>query len=469
MIPCLQLMFASLAALPARTTAAIQRPPIGWGLAATILCGCVFGYEFFHKSAFSIDRMMVAGVVMWMLVQLWSGQVRWPALQWGDIFVVGFIALIGLNLLLTDWRYDDNKPVIIYIFYYLFPLAFYFVIRCVGHEARTWKILQWSLVGLGAYLAFTGFCEARDMTGFVFPKYILDPSRSEFLGRGRGPFLNPIANGVFQITALACGMVMWKTASPRGRLWVVGFVLLMLVGIWATLTRSNWLGAAPIVALYVWRMSDWQFRGLGVLAIPFVLVCGYAMFGDKLNAFKRDKDVSVEDMSESAELRPFLAIVAKKMVTDRPILGFGFTQYLKHSRPYHFHAVENDLPLQKVMKYVQHNTFLAYAVELGLVGLGAFLLIIVPAMWASLRLWLNPTLPDEVQNVGFVVFATIFGFAINGMFHDVAIIVMTNMLLYLMIGLLVAVQGHVLVSANTRKHSFSNRPAMAPLMAAERG
>ncbi|MBL8856639.1 MAG: hypothetical protein JNK57_21930, partial [Planctomycetaceae bacterium] len=79
----------------------------------------------------------------------------------------------------------------------------------------------------------------------------------------------------------------------------------------------------------------------------------------------------------------------------------------------------------------------------GLVGLGAFLLVVLPAMWCSLRLWLNPTLPNEIQNVGFVVFAAIFGFVVNGMFHDVAIIVMTNMMLYTMIGLLVAVHSHV--------------------------
>jgi O-antigen ligase len=443
MIPSLQLLFASVAVVPARTAVAVKMPHIGWGLAVTMLCGCVFGYEFFHKSALSIDRVLVGGVALWTLGLLWTRQIPWPTLQWLDIFVLGFMGLIGLNLLVSDWRYDDHKPVIIYLFYYLVPLAFYFAVRCVGHDVRTWKILQGSLVGLGAYLAFTGFCESQEITALVFPKYILDPERIEFLGRGRGPFLNPIANGVFQILSLACGLVMWKNATSRGRLLVVGFCLLMLVGIWATLTRSNWLAAAPIVGLYVWRYSNWQFRGLCVLAIPFALICGYAMFGDKLNAFKRDKAVSVEDMSESAELRPFLAIVAQKMVTDRPWMGFGFTQYLKHSSPYHFAAVEVDRPLQKVMKYVQHNTFLAYAVELGLVGLGAFLLVVLPAMWCSLRLWLNPTLPDEIQNVGFVVFAAIFGFVVNGMFHDVAIIVMTNMMLYTMIGLLVAVHSHV--------------------------
>lgn len=435
-------------------------PHIGWGVAVTILCGCVFGYEFFHKSALSIDRVLVGCVVGWLFLLLATRRLQLPSLQWTDLFVVGFFGLIGLNLLVTDWRYEENKPLIIYIFYYLVPFAFYVVMRCIGHDPRTWKILQWSMIGLGVYLAATGLCEARGWTGLVFPKYILDPTRSEFLGRGRGPLLNPIANGVFQISALAFGLVLWKNAGPRGRLFVFGFVFLMLVGIWATLTRSNWIAAAPLVSLYIWRNSSWTLRGLCILTIPFVLILGYVTFGDKINAFKRDKNVSVEDMSESAELRPFLAIVANKMVTDRPLLGFGFTQYSKHAKPYHFNAVDNDRPLQRVMKYVQHNTFLAYAVELGLVGLCAFLLILAPATWISLRLWLNPSLPDEMQNVGFVVFATIFGFAVNGMFHDVAIIVMTNMLLYTTLGLLIAVQSHAFSKRTAETTSIDVRSYM---------
>jgi hypothetical protein len=442
MISTLLLLFASTVSRPTR--AVVDRiPSLGWGVAITILCGCVFGYEFFNKSAFTIDRGLVVCMVCWLIGLVLTKSIDFPALQWLDLFVVGFVGLVGFNLALTDWRYDDNKPINAYVIFYLLPLSFYLVVRCIGHDRRTWKIMQWSFIGLGAYLAFTGFCETQELHSLVFPKYILDPSRSEFLGRGRGPFLNPIVNGIFQILALACGLVLWKNASGRGRVFVALFVLLMLLGILATLTRSNWLAAAPLLGIYVWRYSHWQFRGLCVLALPFVLVLGIVMYGDKINAFKRDKDVSLEDMSESAELRPFLAVVAKKMVTERPLLGFGFSQYSKHAPPYHFAAVEHDRPLQKVMRYVQHNTFLAYAVEIGLVGLGSFLLVIGPAFWISLRLWLNPTLPDELQNVGFAAFAVCWGFAVNGMFHDVAIIGMVNMLLYSMLGLLVAVQGHV--------------------------
>jgi O-antigen ligase len=401
----------------------------------------VFGHSFFHVSVVTLDRLALGGLVVWAFVQLCHGQAALPIPHRLDVFVACFYAWLGFNLLTSDWQFRDSQPVSMFLFFYLLPLALYIVVRLVGHERRTWRILQGTLIGLGAYLAFTAFCEARDLPMFVFPKSILNPEETEFLGRGRGPFLNPISNGVFQIVCLASGLALWPTTAWRQRGWIVAFGLLLAVGIWATLTRSNWLAAASLLALFGWRHSNWQVRGLAVLALPCVVLVGIGLFGDKINAFKRDKHVSVEDMSESAELRPYLATIAGKMIQERPVTGYGLGQYHKHSKPYHFRNV-NDQPLQKVMHYVQHNTFLAYTVELGIGGLLSFLLLLGAAAWSSLHLWLDPRLPAPLQGVGFVAFAGIWTYTVNGMFHDVAITVMSNHLLYLLIGLVAAVSTH---------------------------
>lgn len=416
-------------------------PHLGWGLAAALVAGAVLGHSFFHISVLTIDRLAMAGLVVWAVVLRWRGQLAVPSLHRLDVLLVCFYTWTAFNLLTSDWRFRDSQPVSMFLFFYLLPLILYAVVRLIGHERRTWQVLQGSLIGLGAYLAFTAFCEARDLPMFVFPKSILNPEETEFLGRGRGPFLNPISNGIFQIVCLASGLALWPTTAWRRRGWIVAFGLLMAVGIWATLTRSNWISAALLLVLFGWRHSTWQMRGLATLALPCVLLVGVSLFGDKINAFKRDKHVSVEDMSESAELRPYLATIAGKMIQERPITGYGLAQYHKHSKPYHFRNV-NDQPLQKVMHYVQHNTFLAYAVELGVGGLLCFLVLLGVAAWSSLRLWLDPRLPASLQGVGFVAFAGISAYAVNGLFHDVAITVMSNHLLYLLIGLVAAVSTH---------------------------
>jgi O-antigen ligase len=410
-------------------------------LAVTLVAGAVFGHSFFHVSVVTLDRLALAGLMVWAAALLCLGRLAVPSLHRMDILVGCFYAWMGFNLLTSDWRFRDSQPVSMFLFFYILPLALYAVVRLIGHEQRTWRVLQTTLIGLGAYLAFTAFCEARDLPMLVFPKSILNPDEPEFLGRGRGPFLNPVSNGVFLIVCLAGGLALWPTTAWRQRGWIVAFGLLLALGIWATLTRSNWMAAASLLALFAWRHSTWPVRGLATIALPCVLLVGIGLFGDKINAFKRDKHVSVEDMSESAELRPYLATIAGKMIQERPITGYGLAQYPKHAKPYHFRNV-TDKPLQKVMQYVQHNTFLAYAVELGIGGLLSFLLLLGVAAWSSLYLWLDPRLPARLQGVGFVVFAGIWAYTVNGLFHDVAITVMSNHLLYLLIGLLAAVSTH---------------------------
>ena len=73
------------------------------------------------------------------------------------------------------------------------------------------------MVAFGVYLAFTGVAETRGMPALVFPKYILTSEFTEFLGRGRGPFLNPVTNGIFMAVCICCTLMWWpRTTGIRG-------------------------------------------------------------------------------------------------------------------------------------------------------------------------------------------------------------------------------------------------------------
>jgi O-antigen ligase len=411
-----------------------------WLVAAVVVCGSVFGYEFFHLSILTLDRALVGTAVVIGLMGVWSGHLAIPAVQRFDLAVLMLLGLLMFNLIVSDWSYRGHKPIAQWVFFYVLPFALYGVARLIGHRRPSWQVLRGALIGLGCYLALTGICEVQGWSAWVFPRYIMNSPETEFLGRARGPFLNPVACGIFQTVGLACGMTLWRTAGPRGRWLLAGYFVLMLAGLFATLTRSVWLAALPLVAVFFWREFHWRWRGLGLLLTPLLLVGALLMFGDKLNGFKRDKNVSVEDMAESAQLRPLLAIVAQKMIWDRPVLGYGLGQYPKHATPYHFRSVRN-VPLQKVLSYVQHNVFLAYAVELGLVGLALFVFLIGLLAAQSLRLFLDSRLPHEMQQMGFVALAALGTYLVNGLFHDVAIIPMCNLLLYLMAGIATALYG----------------------------
>jgi O-antigen ligase len=154
-------------------------------------------------------------------------------------------------------------------------------------------------------------------------------------------------------------------------------------------------------------------------------------------AFKRDKDVTAEDVAESARLRPILAMVAWHMFLDRPIFGCGFGQYEQESPPY-LSDRTTDLPLEKARPYIQHNVFLSMLTQTGLLGMG--LLVALLACWTrtAWRLWHSAMAPWWVRNMGLLFLAALGVYLPNAMFHDVSIIPMVNMLLFFFGGAVMA-------------------------------
>ena len=69
----------------------------------------------------------------------------------------------------------------------------------------------WLPVPFGVYLAAVSLAEYFGAWQLVFPKYIVTSAldrNAEFVGRGRGPLLHPIGNGILLAICLAarrCG------------------------------------------------------------------------------------------------------------------------------------------------------------------------------------------------------------------------------------------------------------------------
>ena len=81
----------------------------------------------------------------------------------------------------------------------------------VALSPKQLRLMFATFAALGIYLAVTAVAEKLNWTWAVYPKYIMDPKFAEFLGRGRGPLLNPAANGILLTLALSCGVmpVLW--------------------------------------------------------------------------------------------------------------------------------------------------------------------------------------------------------------------------------------------------------------------
>lgn len=392
---------------------------------ASILCG----YDFFHRDfgplPLTIDRLIL-GVSCGIAVSgLLLNRHRLPNLSGLDICVLAWFGALTVSTFTTDFGYKDKLPISRLLFYNFLPVVSYFLLRIYPLSSTQQRGLLWALVGLGLYLGVTGLAEWRRWHGLVFPKYIISPDFAEFYGRGRGPLLNPVINGILlSFSGAACLLLFPLT---RRRYWFPLLIAFGVIGIGvvSTLTRSCWMGFAASTIMICWAPLSWRQRFVATFlcgALGFIVLTS---FSSQLNRFKRDENVSVEDMARSAALRPVLAAVAWEIFQDQPLNGVGFGQYNKYKKPYH--QVENpSLPLQMALPYVQHNVMLSYLTELGLAGLLAAVAMWLGSIRLGLQAWAANASSLESRCLGLLLLTAVINYLTNGLFHDVSIIPVAN-------------------------------------------
>jgi O-Antigen ligase len=405
-----------------------------WGFVlATMIAGTVFGYPFFHLGSVTSDRLMVFVSLGIYAVYRRFGlnePKRWNA---ADSLFAFFIGMMVLTTFRSDWRVDRGAPVSRLFYYYLIPVIVYWLGRQIELTPQRLRMMFATFAVLGIYLAITAAAEKFEMRWAVFPRYISDPKLMEFLGRGRGPLLNPSANGVLLVLGMACTMMGLAYYGKHGRLLIGSTISIHLLGIYCTLTRCVWMGGAAVLAgiLYVQMPKNWRIPFLILILMGGGLII--AAKSENLNSFKRDKNVSVKDMSNSAKLRPLLAIYAWKIFEEYPVFGCGTAQYLNQSKEY-LSERDVDVPLVKAKGYVQHNIFLALLTENGLITVIPFTALLVWwSVWAY-RLWAKQTLSIEHRQFGVVFLSFMTGYLFIGMFQDLLIMPMINMYLFLIAG-----------------------------------
>jgi cbb3-type cytochrome oxidase subunit 3 len=78
--------------------------------------------------------------------------------------------------------------------------------------------------------------------------------------------------------------------------------------------------------------------------------------------------------------------------------------------------------------------------ETGLVGLGLFLAVVVYWACDAWRLWSNTAAPLGVRQQGLLMLAVLGVYFLNGMFHEVSVAPMANMILFFLAGITAALR-----------------------------
>lgn len=407
------------------------------GCLAVLLAGCCFGYQWFHLATepipLTVDRLLW-GLLLVQYV-LWRRFGWTQPKPWGkaDLVLVAFFALLFVSTLTHDWQVERARPLSRLLFYWVMPLGMYWVARQMVVSQRGFAVLLGGLSVFGVYLSVTAIAETQQLWELVYPSYIASPEFPEFLGRGRGPFLNPIGCGLFQGVCLGALLLAWPRLGRWGRGLLLVLAAVLGVGIYDSLTRSVWMGAGLGLLILLGAVLPRRGRGpllVGCLGLAVLLT---TLRWDELVAFKRDQQLDAGAAAESVELRPILAMVAWKMFLDRPLLGCGFGQYPEESLAYTADR-SGTLALEKGRRFVQHNTFLALLTETGLVGAGLFVLLL--GFWTveAWQLWQRTAAPLWARQQGLLFLVLLGNYLPNAMFHDLSLIAMVNMLLFFSAG-----------------------------------
>ena len=406
-----------------------------------LLIGTALGPPFFNIDGviqFSLDRILWFGMLGLAAVHWRMGNFKLPKLTRIDWLVIALVGYVFLSSLSAGSGPYLIKAFSRWLFYFVMPAGIYFIARVADIRKIDFRWLSLTSILLSLYLAVTAIFEVKGFHAAVFPKFIVDPAASlEFLGRGRGPLLNPVANGFVMslgVTACVFGFI---NSNHRMRAVYALLTLVISIGAYETLTRSVWVGIALIFAVVALCYGPRWLRIWGMAAA--VMLGGAMSLGlkDQLLSIKRDKHLSAAEAAESVELRPLLAIVAWEMFKAKPIMGHGYGRYFQNNKPY-CDTRSYEMPLEKVKGYIQHNVFLSILVDLGLVGFLLFMGLLGSLLLVGWHLACQYQKP-EVRHVGLLVLCALGTYAVNGMFHDVTIIPMMHMFLFFAAGVGVTV------------------------------
>jgi putative inorganic carbon (HCO3(-)) transporter len=258
------------------------------------------------------------------------------------------------------------------------PFLLYLVAPAAFATRRQRNILLGTLALVGAYLGATAFFEMIGPHSLVFPSFIGDPSLGIHDGRARGPFLEAGADGLAMFSCAVAAVMLLDQPRRTWVRWAVAAIAgLCLLGLVLTLTRQVWAGALAGAALAA-VLSPRLRRHMPLALIAGVLIVGGAVaVVPGLHAKLSARAVSQKPVwdrlnSDAAALRMF---------ESRPLLGYGWGTFPRYGP--HFYHVAKNYPLSSVGEV--HNVVLSNAAELGVVGLGLWLLGLAAAMIAPFR------------------------------------------------------------------------------------
>jgi O-antigen ligase len=317
--------------------------------------------------------VVAAGVLAYAVPRLGSTESDAPrrgvgALEWA---LAAFVALYAIQ---ASYSIDFDRALENVVFFYVpFALLFVLVSRIAWTPRLTTACLG-VLVALALVFAGIGFVEYATRHLFLNPKVIASNQLQDYF-RVNSLFFDPNIYGRFLAIVMLL-VVAWLLWARRARDVVAGAIVLAVLwgGLVLTLSQSSF--AALLVGLTVLGGMRWSAKKAIVLAGAF-LVLGAAFVLAAPSAVRLDLGSS-KSANSATSGRYDLISGGVGLFADRPAQGWGTGSFPRQYRRAEHVSAERATS-------ASHTIPITVAAEQGVIGLAAYVALLVCALWRLLR------------------------------------------------------------------------------------
>jgi putative inorganic carbon (hco3(-)) transporter len=339
------------------------------------------------------DRILVVGAILALLLRS-PGAAALPHLRVRGVhlLLIATVLYAGVSAVLAGtlgsqasiFGLLDRLGAIPFLMLLVAPAIF------AGPRERNWLLA--TLVGIGAYLGLTAVFETIGPQALVFPRYIhhLDVARG--ISEAVGPFAAVVPEG---FACYGCGVaaIIASFQWRGGWRWIAAAVAFVsLLGSFLSLERGVWIGAVAggvAVAVFARDVRRWFIPAAAICAVAVTVVLTLSpTLGSATTTRLNDRYPVWDRQNQTA--------AAFRMIDAKPLFGFGWnnyantaTDYFQLARNYPLTGYPSSVTIQvsnpgpgggKVtvasrggVTGALHDSYLTFAVELGLVGAALWL------------------------------------------------------------------------------------------------
>jgi O-antigen ligase len=362
-----------------------QAPPAATMCAAIALTIFSGGWRQMGLGGLPVDRLLllIAGLQVLLLA---PGGARLPSIEIRGVhLLMGLTAIYATaSAVAAGTLHTETGLLSLIDLFGLAPYLMFLLAPAIFHGPRERRMLLNTLVGVGVYLGLTAIFESLGPHALVFPRYILHVDAATPGERAGGPFQSSLAEGFATYSCAVAAMIarsQWRAERrPALSALASATAAVCVFGTFLTLERGVWIAAvaATLVCALATRIGRRQ-------VVPGLLACTIAIGAALAVSPSLSHKASVRASTQTSVWdRENQNAAGLRMVAARPLFGFGWERYRQDSLDYFRQSPDypmygykpgNAEPGEKTLPL--HDTYLAYAVELGLVGALLWLLTLL--------------------------------------------------------------------------------------------